>query len=50
MREVIENGARLAWLIDSESRGVEVYRPDGGVEVLTNAEILRRERPIEGYC
>lgn len=48
MREWIENGARLAWLIDSESRSVEVYRPDGGVEVLRDPEMVRGEGRVEG--
>jgi Uma2 family endonuclease len=49
MREWIENGAQLAWLIDPESRGVEIYRPNGGVEILTNRESLQGEGPVEGF-
>src|SRR5450432_1316355 len=29
MREWIDNGAQLAWLIDPENRTVEIYRPNG---------------------
>jgi Uma2 family endonuclease len=33
MREYIENGARLGWLIDSEERKVHVHRPNNRVEI-----------------
>jgi Uma2 family endonuclease len=49
MREWIDNGAQLGWLIDPEKREVEVYRPNGGVEVLTNPESLTGEGLIEGF-
>lgn len=39
MREYIENGARLGWLIDPESRRVYVYRPD--------RDIVRLDEPSE---
>jgi Uma2 family endonuclease len=48
MREWIDNGAQLAWLIDPEVRTVEIYRPNGGVEVLANPESLKGEGPVEG--
>jgi Uma2 family endonuclease len=48
MGEWIDNGAQLAWLIDPESRTVEIYRPNGGVEVLTSPESLKGEGPVEG--
>ena len=49
MREWIDNGAQLAWLIDPESHTVEVYRPNGGVEVLANLETLSGEGPVAGF-
>lgn len=49
MREWIDNGAQLAWLIDPESHAVEIYRPNGSVEVLTNPESLKGEGPVEGF-
>jgi Uma2 family endonuclease len=49
MREWIDNGAQLAWLIDPESSTVEIYRPNGGVEVLTSPEWLKGESPVEGF-
>jgi len=49
MREWIGNGAQLAWLIDPESRAVEIYRAGGDVEVLTDPETVNGEDPIEGF-
>lgn len=49
MREWMENGAQLAWLIDPENHGVEIYRPDGGVEILADPVSLRGEGPVAGF-
>lgn len=38
MREYVENGAKLGWLIDSERRRVYVYRPGEPVRELENYE------------
>ena len=34
MREYMDNGLRLGWLIDPFERRVHVYRPGAAVEVL----------------
>jgi Uma2 family endonuclease len=34
MREYIENGCRLAWLIDPKTETVRIYRFDGSVQVI----------------
>jgi Uma2 family endonuclease len=49
MREWIDNGAQLAWLIDPADRTVEIYRPNGGVEVLTSPASLKGEGPVDGF-
>ncbi len=49
MREWIENGARLAWLIDPERRVVEIYRPGTEPETLTNPERVAGEGPVAGF-
>ncbi|QUS60986.1 Uma2 family endonuclease [Synechocystis sp. PCC 7339] len=43
MQEYQENGARLGWLIDRQTRTVEIYRPGQAVEVLENPESLSGE-------
>ena len=43
MREYIDNGARLGWLIDPQNRRVEIYRPETDVEVWENPTSLSGE-------
>lgn len=48
MDEWIDNGAQLAWLIDSR-RTVTVYRPGREPEELASPEIVAGEGPVEGF-
>ena len=49
MREYIENGARLGWLIDPQTRRVEIYRPGCDLEVLEQPEALSGEEVLPGF-
>lgn len=49
MREWVENGASLAWLVDPERRAVEVYRPGREPETVVNPETISGEGPVEGF-
>lgn len=49
MTEWIDNGARLGWLLDPESRSVDVYRPGRAVEVLENAERVSADPVLPGF-
>ena len=49
MREYIENGGQLGWLIDPEERKVHVYRPDGAVRVLENPENVPGDPVLPGF-
>ena len=49
MREWIDNGAQLGWLIDPESRNAEIYRPNREPEILLNPASLQGEGPVEGF-
>jgi Uma2 family endonuclease len=49
MREYIENGVRLGWLIDPKTRKVHIYRENGEVEVLENPEKLSGENVLTGF-
>ena len=40
MREYIENGARLGWLINRRQQQVEIYRPNREVEILQSPKTL----------
>jgi len=49
MREWIENGALLAWLVDPERRVVEIYRPGLEPKTLADVETIAGEGPVEGF-
>ncbi|MBD2252270.1 Uma2 family endonuclease [Nostoc parmelioides] len=49
MREYIDNGARLGWLIDRKNRQVEVYRPGQDVEILNHPANLSGENVLSGF-
>jgi Uma2 family endonuclease len=49
MREYIDNGARLGWLLDPQQRRVEIYRPGLAVELLENPESLSGEEVLLGF-
>ena len=49
MREYIDNGAGLGWLIDPERREVFVYRPGASVECLRASEHVAAGPPLAGF-
>jgi len=49
MQEYRDNGTRLGWLIDPQSRKVEIYRSDREVEVLENPTTLSGENVLPGF-
>lgn len=49
MREYIDNGVKLGWLIDPISHRVEIYRPDREVEVLDNPASVSGETVLPGF-
>ena len=49
MREYMENGSSLGWLIDPKNRKVEIYRPDRDVETLTEPTELSGESVVPGF-
>jgi Uma2 family endonuclease len=49
MREYIDNGARLGWLIDRKNQQVEIYRPGQDVEVLNHPVSLSGENVLPGF-
>ena len=49
MHEWIANGAELAWLIDPETRTVEVYRKDREPEILAGPDSIAAGPPVEGF-
>jgi Uma2 family endonuclease len=49
MREWIENGAQLGWLIDADRRTISVYRPGLEPEELVNVDTVAGEGPLAGF-
>lgn len=49
MREYMENGAQLGWLINRKKRQVEVYRPLKYVEILENPQTVSGENVLPGF-
>jgi len=49
MREYIENGARLGWLIDPKERRVHIYRGDKTTQVLENPKTVSGENVLVGF-
>jgi hypothetical protein len=49
MREWVDNGASLAWLIDPERRAVKVYRPGCEPEIHSGIESIDGVVPVEGF-
>jgi Uma2 family endonuclease len=49
MREWIENGAQLGWLLDPDRRTVYIYRPHHEPDQLINPERLAGEGPVAGF-
>jgi Uma2 family endonuclease len=49
MREYIEVGVRLGWLVDPETRSVETYRPGKEVERIENANSVSGDPELPGF-
>jgi Uma2 family endonuclease len=49
MREYMDNGARLGWLIDPQNQRVEIYRQQAEVEILINPAELSGEDVLPGF-
>ncbi|MDQ3805919.1 MAG: Uma2 family endonuclease [Acidobacteriota bacterium] len=49
MREYMENGAQLGFLLDPKTKRVHVYRPGGRVEVLENPKTVAADPVLPGF-
>jgi Uma2 family endonuclease len=49
LREYVEQGCRLGWLLDPPSRRVFVYRPDAPVETLEDPETVAGDPVLPGF-
>jgi Uma2 family endonuclease len=49
MREYMDNGVRLSWLIDPQTKQVSIYRPDQPAETLQSPTTLSGEAVLPGF-
>lgn len=49
MQEYLDNGARLGWQIDPETRTIEIYEPGEEVEILYNPERVAGDPVLPGF-
>lgn len=49
MQEYLSNGLRLGWLIDPETKTVEIYRQNSKVEVLPSPPTLSGEKVLPNF-
>ena len=49
MREYVENGARLGWLLDPEERKAHVYKPGESARVLNTPDKLSGDPVLAGF-
>ena len=49
VKEYIENGAKLGWLIDPQRQVVEIYRPDRPVEILQSPQTVSADDILPGF-
>ena len=49
MREYMDNGAKLGWLINRQQQQVEIYRPNRDVEILQSPQTLSGDDVLPGF-
>lgn len=49
MREYLDNGIQLGWLIDRKSQQVEIYRPNAELEIKAAPKTLSGEAVLPGF-
>ncbi len=49
MREYLDNGVELGWLIEPAAKTVEIYRSGKKVEILNNPQTLSGENVLPGF-
>ena len=49
MKEYLDNGIRLGWLINRQDKEVEIYRQDKEVEILEHPQTLSGEDVLVGF-
>ena len=45
----MDNGAQLAWMIDAETKTVDVYRPGHETVMVRDAATIEATDPVQGF-
>ena len=49
MKEYIENGAKLGWLIDPKNKQISIYRANGEIKTLDNPKTISGENILQDF-
>ncbi len=49
MREYMDNGSQLGWLINPDDHSVIIYRPNGETETRTGIDSITGEGPVATF-
>ena len=49
MQTWIDNGAKLAWLVDPIAKNIAIYRPNLPIETLEQPDTVMAEAPVAGF-
>ena len=49
MKEYLDNGVKLGWLIEPSAKTVQIYRLNKQVEILNNPQSISRENVLPGF-
>jgi len=49
MQTWLDNGTKLAWLIDPIEGNVTIYRPSEAAQTLERPEAVHGEAPVDGF-
>lgn len=49
MREYVENGVSLGWMISPQTKQIFIYRPEKEVEILENPTVISGEPFLENF-
>jgi Uma2 family endonuclease len=50
MKEYIESGVKLGWLIDPNEKKVHIYRENGEIEILENPQLVSGENVLNEFA
>ena len=49
MKEWVENGAQVAWLIDPKTKSIEIFKPHCEAQIVQEAASIAAGEPVDGF-